>query len=87
MLNSIGMFIAVINSVECMKSHAALKIILSIGLVGVLFSGYLSYSELVASKCILGGCSYVLGLPACVYGFVMYTIVFVVALLGIRSKK
>ena len=73
--------------IRCMNMRTSLKVILGISVAGILFSGYLSYSELIASKCVLGGCSYVLGAPACVYGFVMYTIVFVVALLGLRSKK
>jgi hypothetical protein len=29
----------------------------------------------------------VLGLPACVYGFVMYLVVFIICVIGLRSKK
>lgn len=71
-----------------MKSKTALKIILVISLIGILFSGYLSYSELTVGVCpIGGGCTAVAGLPACVYGLVMYAIVFVVSLLGLKEKK
>lgn len=71
-----------------MKKDLALKLILAISIAGMLFSGYLSYGELVARSCPLGGgCTSVLGLPACVYGFVIYLIVFIIALLGLLEKK
>ena len=70
-----------------MKKHLSLKIIFIISIAGLLFSGYLSYGELVKKACLFGGCSYVLGLPACVYGFVMYLAVFIISLLGLRSKE
>lgn len=70
-----------------MKTKTALKTILGISVAGMLFSGYLSYSELFKGSCAIGGCSYVLGAPACVYGFFMYLIVFVIALMGIKAKE
>lgn len=69
-----------------MKARTALKAIAWISAAGMLFSGYLSYSELFAGVCRLGGgCSSVGGVPACVYGFVMYLIVFIVSALGLRE--
>lgn len=70
-----------------MKSKTALKIILIISVAGVLFSGYLSYSELVTRVCALGSCPSVSGIPACVYGFIMYLVVFVISILGLRNKQ
>jgi uncharacterized membrane protein len=75
-----------------MKQKTALKIILWISVAGMLFSGYLSYGELFAKSCYasslgMGGCTNVVGIPACVYGFVMYLIVFIISILGVRSKK
>ena len=75
-----------------MKKYLALKIILIISIAGVLFSGYLSYTELFAGFCGasrlgMGGCTNVFQIPACVYGFVMYLAVFVISLIGIKSKK
>ena len=70
-----------------MNSKTALKTILIISIAGILFSGYLSYAELVKGLCALRTCSNVAGIPACVYGFVMYCVVFVIALLGLKSKK
>lgn len=67
-----------------MKKEIALKIVLGISLVGILFSGYLSYTELFANKCVLG-CSKVADIPACVYGFVMYLIVFTISFLGLKK--
>jgi uncharacterized membrane protein len=69
-----------------MKSLTALNIISGISLAGILFSGYLTFTELTAKTCGLGGCSMILGLPTCAYGLVMYLIVFVISLLG-RPKN
>jgi hypothetical protein len=72
-----------------MKKQLSLTIILIISILGILFSGYLSYGELVKGTCPLGSCSAkpLLGLPVCIYGFVMYLIVFVIAILGFKSKN
>jgi hypothetical protein len=71
-----------------MSKNKALKIILAISVAGMLFSGYLSYGELFAGVCPLGGgCASVIGLPACVYGFIMYLIVFCISLAGLRAKE
>lgn len=68
--------------------NLALKIILAISVVGMAFSGYLSYGELTSNVCpIGGGCPSVAQIPACVYGLVMYTIVFIVSLCGLKAKK
>ncbi len=73
----------------CIKNKkTALKIIFGISIAGMAFSGYLSYTELFQKFCALGGgCTSIIGLPSCVYGFVMYAIVFVIALLGLKAKK
>ena len=75
-----------------MKKEAALKTILWISVAGMLFSGYLSYTELFAGFCgseqlNMGVCTSVFQIPACVYGFVMYLIVFIISILGLRNKK
>jgi uncharacterized membrane protein len=73
-----------------MKHTTALKTIMWISVVGVLFSGYLSYTEIFRQVCALGNfgtCSNVFSIPACVYGFVMYLIVLIVSLCGLRGKK
>jgi len=75
------------------SKQTSLKIIMILALLGMTFSGYLSYVELFTGECNTGivSCGVktgtILSLPACVYGFFMYTIVFVVSLLGYRSKK
>jgi uncharacterized membrane protein len=75
-----------------MTKHKTLKIIMAISLVGILFSGFLSYKELFGN-CDLGviNCgmkkSLVFNLPACVYGLAMYVVVFIVSFLGYKSKK
>ena len=70
-----------------MEKVKALRIILAISVAGMLFSGYLSWNELVANVCVTGDCTYVLGLPSCVYGFVMYFAVFVLCIAGLRKRR
>ena len=71
-----------------MKQSTAIWIILVLSIAGMLFSGYLSYNELFRKVCVLGGsCPSVSGIPACVYGFFMYLIVFIVSLLGLAVGK
>lgn len=70
-----------------MNKQLALKIIFFLSIAGMLFSGYLSYFELFQPVCGIGGaCSADPGFPACVYGFVMYLIVFIVSIIGLKSK-
>jgi uncharacterized membrane protein len=69
-----------------MKKQTALIVILILAIAGLLFSGYLSYSELFKSTCALGSCTSVSGVPACVYGFIMYLALFIIALIGLRGK-
>ncbi len=75
-----------------MKKESALKIIFWISIAGLLFSGYLSYTELFAGFCGaaklgMGTCTNVFQVPACVYGFFMYLCVGIIAFLGMRSLK
>lgn len=74
-----------------MKKQTALKIILIFSIIGILFSGYLSYSELFASSaafCPTGTCSQrIASIPVCIYGFIMYLIIFIISILGLKSKK
>jgi len=58
-----------------------------LSIAGMMFSGYLSYSELFRGVCPVGGCSDIWGIPVCVYGFTMYLVVFILSLLGVRSKE
>jgi uncharacterized membrane protein len=71
------------------KKQTSLIIILIISIAGLLFSGYLSYYELFKKICPLGACSSqnIAGIPVCVYGFIIYLLVFVISILGLRSNK
>jgi len=60
-----------------MKDKMALKYITYLSAFGVLFSGYLSAKEFglfggTCTSCTSG----ILGLPACIYGLVMYLAIF-----------
>jgi uncharacterized membrane protein len=74
-----------------MSMRTALKIVLVISLVGVAFSGTLTYREVVRG--LGGGCSTggapgtILGYPACVYGLAMYLLLVATASLGLRSER
>jgi uncharacterized membrane protein len=74
-----------------MTMKRALQIILVIGVVGVAFSGTLTYREFfgtTATSCPApGAAGTVLGYPACVYGFFMYLLVAVVALWGLVAGR
>lgn len=71
-----------------MDKNGYLKIILAFSVFGMLFSGYLTYGELTKT-CTLG-CSAagtIFGLPPCIYGLAMYTIITALAVLAFREKK
>ena len=78
---------------DMMKSFTkqnSLLFIMFISVVGVLFSGFLSYREIFVGSCNLGfvSCGDSVGsIPACVYGLVMYAVVLIVSVLGYRNKK
>lgn len=64
----------------------ALKMLL-LSIAGVLFAGYLSFYKIVNETCALGeGCSYFLGYPTCLYGLIMFVLLFFASLL-IYTKK
>lgn len=75
-----------------MKSKTALKAITGISVAGLLFSGYLSYTELFAGFCGatklgMGACTNVFQIPACVYGFIMYLAVLVICIIGLKNQN
>lgn len=52
-------------------------------LAGFLFSGYLSLVKLLSNTCALNEpCPYFLGYPACWYGFGMFTVLFILAIIS-----
>jgi len=75
-----------------MKKELSLKIILGISIAGILFSGYLSYTEIFAgfcgsSKLGIGACSNVFQIPACVYGFFMYLAILIISFIGLKKTR
>ena len=73
------------------KPIKALQAILVISIAGLLFSGYLSFSEIFNKQCSLGctagDSGNLFGIPVCVYGFVMYFIIFSITVLGLVNKE
>ncbi len=71
-----------------MEKNGYLKIILAFSVFGMLFSGYLTYGEL--TKTCQFGCSAagtIFGLPPCIYGLAMYTIITILAALAYWEKR
>ncbi len=63
------------------------KLILLLGVGGVLFSGYLSAVKFFSKTCALGeSCPYFWGYPACYYGFAMYVIITATAAAWVLGK-
>ena len=71
----------------CVSKQNALRIIAWVSAVGVLFSGYMSYTELFGAACNAYACSKLAGMPVCVYGLVMYLSLLVIAVCGLKAKK
>jgi len=71
-----------------MNKQFVLKFIFIISLIGIGFSGYLSYNEVINQICVLGGsCPFVFNIPACIYGLIMYITICVISFLGLKSEK
>lgn len=59
-----------------------------LAIAGLLFSGYLSAVKLFSGSCAFNeACPYFLGLPACLYGFAMYLIMFIVTCAALAQKE
>ena len=70
-----------------MKSATYIKTMFFLGLAGLLFSGYMSAIKLFTATCAFNSpCPYFLGYPACFYGFGMFLVIFVSAILGYFKK-
>lgn len=50
--------------------------LITISLIGVIFSGFYAYQDIFYPNCPLGECNYTLLLPTCVYGFIFFIVVF-----------
>jgi hypothetical protein len=71
-----------------MEKTTALKIIFALAICGVLFAGYLSFSKLILQTCPLNEpCASFLGLPTCIYGFVMFLSILIFSAIGAFRKN
>lgn len=71
---------------------ALLVTILALAVGGLAFSGYLSYRELFGAStgpaCTpVGEPGTVMGAPVCIYGFVMYLAIVVLAVVALARKR
>ena len=74
-----------------MSMRRALQAVLGISLFGAVFSGVLSYQELLGATAVAcpapGAPGTVFGYPACVYGFFMYLLIAGIAAAGLRAGR
>jgi uncharacterized membrane protein len=74
-----------------MTMQRALQVILAISLIGVAFSGTLTYREFFTASALScpspGAPGTILGYPACVYGLGMYIVIAIVSALGLRAPQ
>jgi hypothetical protein len=76
---------------DYMDKNDYLKVIIAFSVFGVLFSGYLSWCEFFPGapsgfSCAAASAK-ILGLPTCIYGFIMYLIIGLLSGLALVSKK
>ena len=73
-----------------MQPIRALKIVLGLAAFGATFSGVLAYREVFGHTALAcpapGAPGTVFGYPACVYGFVMFLLITIVAAVGLRAE-
>ncbi len=71
-----------------MEQAKALKVMFALAVMGFLFSGYLTFSRLIMQTCPLNEpCAIFLGLPTCIYGFVMFSLMLIFSGAGAFLKK
>jgi len=75
-----------------MDKQTALKITAALSGIGVLFAGYLSYSELLpkapgAGIVCAAASAKILGIPTCIYGLATFLAIFIVSMLALRSSQ
>jgi hypothetical protein len=64
------------------------KIILIFSIIGILFSGTLSYFSMVLGKCLLKDpCPVFFGLPSCFYGFILFLTLIILSVLAMLKEK
>ncbi len=74
-----------------MDKDGYLKVIIAFSIFGMLFSGYLSWGELFPGtpqgfSCAAASAK-ILGVPTCVYGFIMDLLIGALAALALKSEK
>lgn len=71
-----------------MTYSSYVKTVLVLSLGGVLFAGYLSAVKIFSDTCAFNEpCPYFLGYPACWYGFVMYSVMFLATLTAFVKRN
>lgn len=74
-----------IGQVVEMNKKTLTAILIVVAVAGLLFSGYLSYIELSGQGASCTITKQIFGLPTCVFGFIMYAIILLLAILIVRG--
>jgi uncharacterized membrane protein len=64
-----------------------MKKIYYISLIGILFSLYSSIKELLYPNCLNGICNYSFLIPTCIYGLIMYVLIFINSKIYIKRNE
>lgn len=72
-----------------MEERNALGAVLFISLIGLLFSGYLTYMEVFKNVCIFGPetCFKFFSLPISFYEFAIFLILFLISMFGLKHPE
>jgi uncharacterized membrane protein len=78
--------ISIISLLITPSDRLARRYLLYSSILGVLFSAYYSYQEVFNPIC-GNACIYKLGLPTCIYGFIVFVAVFICVMLYRKKQK
>ena len=81
--------ILLIMSIILFKSvtRGKLKTVFYISLLAIVFALYSTIKEYLLPSCLNGICDYSLLLPTCVYGLIMYIVIFIMSLLALKKNN
>lgn len=71
-----------------MNKRKILYTAMYLSIAGILFAGYLTLNKLMRNVCSFGeACPYLWGYPACIYGLILFTILFLTTLTLLLKKE
>lgn len=68
------------------QSKNRIKTVFYVSLLAIIFALYSTIKEYLLPSCLNGVCDYSLLLPTCVYGLIMYIVIFIMSLLALKKE-